>query len=77
MKILERLTEKQFVGLCFVIVELMLMWFFSMLGYIVHRDILLVYVICGLILITLTPLFYMVWKDYPNSNQKFHYSKCD
>ena len=74
MKIFDKLTEKQFVGLCFIVVELMLMWFFSSLGYIIHKDILLIYVVCGLILLILTPLFYVMWRDYPDGNQKFSLS---
>ncbi len=73
MRMFNKLTDKQFIAVCLITTELMLIWFFSSIGYFIYRDMLLIYIICGLILMTLTPLFYLLWKNYP-CNQKFSLS---
>lgn len=64
------MKNKIFVGLMFILVELLLMWFFSSIGYLIHKDITLIYVVCGLILLSITPFFYIMWEDYPNNDSE-------
>ena len=58
---------KQQAGWILVATELMLMGFFSVLGYAIHLSWVLVIVECGLIFVVLTPIFYILWKEYPSN----------
>lgn len=56
--------QKKLIGIFFLITLLVLILFFGGLGYLVYKDILLVYVVAGIVLLGMGPLFYMFWKDY-------------
>jgi hypothetical protein len=60
------MTEKATIGLCFITIELLLMSFFSLLTYIINKELLAVGVMCGFILITFSPLLYIIWQLFPS-----------